>query len=62
MKKIKRIIISLYAIIFIIVINLSIAYTVDPPDETVHQHITNESQKVWKLISSNFKNLEGGES
>ena len=31
------------------------AYDVDPPNEVVHQHITNESVKTWRLIPYEIK-------
>ncbi len=53
MNNYKRTIIS--CIIFLIYLNLTMAYKMENNRE-VHQHITNESQLVWKLIPNEIKN------
>src|SRR3989338_2745849 len=53
MLKIELLIILILTIILISPISLS--YSMDPPDETVHQHITNESKLIWKLLPSEIK-------
>ena len=41
--------------IFLALINSVNSYDFDPPSKTVHQHITNESKLVWKLIPYEIK-------
>ena len=40
--------------LFIVLLNISLAYKMESGTE-VHQHITNESQKVWQLIPNEIK-------
>lgn len=40
---------------FVLICNAALAYTREPPNEVVHQHITNESQNIWKLIPTEIK-------
>ena len=52
----------IFMIVFVLLVASSInAYKVDPPNQVVHQYITNESGDVWKLLPyemrSNLKNL-----
>ncbi len=50
----KRLIFVLLTFLFVAVLPIVLGYNVDPP-ENVHQHITNESAKVWTLIPPEMK-------
>lgn len=44
-----------FSILVILFFPLALSYDMDPPDETVHQHLTNESKLVWTLISPEIR-------
>lgn len=57
MVRSNKIILSI--IIFILLFKSTHAYTIDPPNKPVHQHITKEAVKIWPLIPFEIKNHTG---
>ncbi len=47
--------IILWFVIFLLFILIVNAYDIDPPSQTVHQHITNESKYLWVSIPDEIK-------
>ncbi|NQV09128.1 hypothetical protein HQ529_04715 [Candidatus Woesearchaeota archaeon] len=57
MKERKIIILG---VLFVLLSFNSLGYKIDPP-ANVHQHMTNESQKIWILVPYEIKQyFEGG--
>ena len=45
------------AYVLFLVLQMTVyAYDMDPPNETVHQHLTKESQLIWNLITPEINN------
>ena len=42
---------TLLSFFVLILLPLVYSFEMEPPDKTVHQHLTNESKLVWNLVS-----------
>src|SRR3989344_2206306 len=45
-----------YVILIILFVPLSVAYSVAPPNHTVHQHISKEAISIWSEIPAEIQN------
>ncbi len=43
-------------ILILLYVPCALSFDMDPPDKTVHQHISNESKLVWNLVTPEIEN------